>query len=269
MVADARTRDRVLSIVSQRGPVTAAAIAASLGLTVTGIRRHLDALTDEGVVEATEHTTPPASGATRRGRPARGYVLTSAGHRQMSSQYDDLAAEAIAHLEAVLGPEAVTDFAQRRVADLESRYRDVVAAAGSDVTARARALAAALAEDGFAASARPVGGQHSHDGVQLCQGHCPMHRVAAQFPQFCEAETDAFARLLGVHVQRLATLANGEHVCTTYVPGQRVEPDPPIGTPADAEPAGHIAGHAQHASGHAHHPAPDHETDRDNERTPR
>jgi predicted ArsR family transcriptional regulator len=54
--------------------------------------------------------------------------------------------------------------------------------------------------------------------VQLCQGHCPVQHVAAQFPQFCDAETDAFSRLLGVHVQRLATLAHGEHVCTTFIP---------------------------------------------------
>ena len=48
--------------------------------------------------------------------------------------------------------------------------------------------------------------------------------LAAEFPQLCEAETDAFARLLGVHVQRLATLAGGEHVCTTYVPGAGANP---------------------------------------------
>jgi hypothetical protein len=42
--------------------------------------------------------------------------------------------------------------------------------------------------------------------------------VARVFPQFCEAETDVIGRLLGVHVQRLATLASGEHVCTTCVP---------------------------------------------------
>jgi hypothetical protein len=42
--------------------------------------------------------------------------------------------------------------------------------------------------------------------------------VAEGFPQLCEAETQAFSRLLGVHVQRLATLAAGGHVCTTHVP---------------------------------------------------
>jgi hypothetical protein len=54
--------------------------------------------------------------------------------------------------------------------------------------------------------------------LQLCQGHCPVHQVAQAFPEFCEAETRAIGRLLGVHVQRLATLAGGEHVCTTCVP---------------------------------------------------
>ena len=55
--------------------------------------------------------------------------------------------------------------------------------------------------------------------VQLCQGHCPVQHVAAEFPEFCDAETEAFSELLGVHVQRLATLAQGDHVCTTFVPG--------------------------------------------------
>jgi predicted ArsR family transcriptional regulator len=34
----------------------------------------------------------------------------------------------------------------------------------------------------------------------------------------CEAETEAFARLLGTHVQRLATIAHGDGVCTTHIP---------------------------------------------------
>ena len=55
-------------------------------------------------------------------------------------------------------------------------------------------------------------------GDQLCQHHCPVAHVAAEFPQLCEAETAAFAELLGTHVQRLATIGHGDHVCTTYVP---------------------------------------------------
>ena len=54
--------------------------------------------------------------------------------------------------------------------------------------------------------------------LQLCQGHCPVQPVAEEFPLLCEAETQAFGRLLNIHVQRLATLAGGGHVCTTHVP---------------------------------------------------
>ena len=74
-----------------------------------------------------------------------------------------------------------------------------------------------LAARGYAAQIREVGSGR-HRGVQLCQHHCPIAHVATEFPQLCEAETRAFAELLGTHVQRLATIARGDAVCTTHVP---------------------------------------------------
>jgi predicted ArsR family transcriptional regulator len=55
-------------------------------------------------------------------------------------------------------------------------------------------------------------------GEQICQHHCPVAHVAEEFPQLCEAETEVFAELLGSHVQRLATIAHGDGVCTTHLP---------------------------------------------------
>jgi predicted ArsR family transcriptional regulator len=63
-------------------------------------------------------------------------------------------------------------------------------------------------------------------GDQLCQHHCPVAHVAAEFPQLCEAETEVFARLLGKHVQRLATIAHGDGVCTTHIPGATASVSP-------------------------------------------
>ena len=60
--------------------------------------------------------------------------------------------------------------------------------------------------------------QSARAGDQLCQHHCPVAHVAAQFPQLCEAETEAIGRVLGRHVQRLATIAHGDGVCTTWIP---------------------------------------------------
>ncbi len=216
---DPRTRDRVARTVLEHGPVSAADAACRLGLTPAAVRRHLDALVHAGLARVRE----PVPSTTRgRGRPARAYVLTSAGHDSMATAYDDLAASAMTFLAEQLGPQAVEAFAERRVADLERRYGPVVEAAGADVPARTRALAAALAGDGYAASARPA--TTADSGTQLCQGHCPVQHVATRFPQLCEAETEVFSRLLGVHVQRLATLAGGAHVCTTHVPTPTTTP---------------------------------------------
>jgi predicted ArsR family transcriptional regulator len=146
----------------------------------------------------------------------------------MATAYDDLAAAALQFLAEVAGEDAVRRFATARAGSLTARYGPAVDAAGADPQDRAGALAGALSVDGYAATTRPSpAGPASpesaewskHDaGVQLCQGHCPVQHVAERFPQLCEAETAAFSELLGVHVQRLATLAGGAHVCTTHVP---------------------------------------------------
>lgn len=233
---DARTRERVLRAVVERGPVTAPVLAEKFGLTPAGVRRHLDALEESGQIRL----APAPESRKGPGRPARSYVAGDLSRPTdpvgLNSAYDDVATQALCFLAEQVGPQAIMEFAQRRVAGLEERYGAVVDAAGSDVMARARALAQALADDGFAATARPIGNSADHPadgtsgepghahitstGLQLCQGYCPVQQVAARFPQFCEAETEAFSRLLGVHVQRLATLASGGHACTTYVPSR-------------------------------------------------
>ena len=75
-------------------------------------------------------------------------------------------------------------------------------------------LASVLTDEGYAAAvkAMPLAGD------QLCQQHCPVSHVAHEFPQLCEAETEAIGKVLGRHVQRLATIAHGDGVCTTCIP---------------------------------------------------
>ena len=45
-----------------------------------------------------------------------------------------------------------------------------------------------------------------------------MSHVAEEFPELCETEQQAMAEVLGTHVQRLATIVNGDCACTTHVP---------------------------------------------------
>ncbi len=217
----ARTRDRVRQTIAEDGPITAVALASRLGLTPAAVRRHLDLLAEQGAIEAREPASVGGSGRGR-GRPARAYILSEAGHADLDSDYDDVATSALRFLAEHAGADAVDAFARERSAELEARYAVQLAGAGDDVGARARALATALTVDGFAASTRPVGAGTPLAGVQLRQGHCPVQHVATQFPAFCDAETAAFSRLLGVEVQRLTTRAHGEHVCTTFIPASGV-----------------------------------------------
>jgi predicted ArsR family transcriptional regulator len=210
------TRDEVARLLLEQGPATAAALGERLGISPTAVRRHLDALVADGL--ASDREQRPLGGAQRgRGRPAREFLLTAAGRASFPHSYDDLAAAAIRFLAETGGEDAVARFAERRVGVVEERHgREVRAATPAG---RVEALAAALTSEGYAASAHRVGA-----GGQLCQHHCPVAHVAAEFPQLCEAETKAFERLLGTHVQRLATIARGDAVCTTHIPSTDTAP---------------------------------------------
>jgi predicted ArsR family transcriptional regulator len=215
------TRARVARLILELGPSTASALGNRLGLTPAAIRRHLDNLLADGMIETRMARAQRTRG---RGRPARLFAITDAGRSAFEHAYDDLATSALRFLAETGGPEAVSEFARRQLADLESRYAPVVAQAAPEQ--RVQALARALSADGYAASATgaPTGGSTvtagtvpAGTGEQLCQHHCPVAHVAAEFPELCEAETEAFSRLLGTAVQRLATIARGDGVCTTHV----------------------------------------------------
>jgi predicted ArsR family transcriptional regulator len=203
---DPRTRDAVGRSILENGPSTAAALGERLGLTPAGIRRHLDLLVADGILEARE---PRISSTRGRGRPSKVFVMTDSGREKFEHSYDDLAVAALKFMSAQSGEHLVTAFAQSRADDIERKATTVIAKSSQKLDA----LATFLTEQGYAASVGPRGA-----GVELCQHHCPIAHVASEFPQLCEAETEAFSKLLGTHVQRLATIAHGDGVCTTYIP---------------------------------------------------
>jgi predicted ArsR family transcriptional regulator len=154
--------------------------------------------------------------------------MSDAGRAKFAHSYDDLAVAALAFMRqksssAANGVERsidlVAEFAQLRGDELVNRAwkgaKDSSRGSGeqSSVRSRSELIANLLSEDGFAATVHETG-----RGVQICQHHCPVAHVAAAFPELCEAETAAISKIAGTHVQRLATIAHGDGVCTTYIP---------------------------------------------------
>ena len=206
--SDAPTRQRVARTILELGPSTAATLAQRLQLTPAAIRRHLDHLVETGLAESRE---PRVSAVRGRGRPAKLFALTPAGRDPFEQQYDDLAAQALRFLAETAGDEAVSRFAEQRLTDLEGRITALQTE--QPALSPAQALATAMSEAGYAATLSP-----GPVGAQLCQQHCPVAHVAREFPQLCEAETALISRAVGGHVQRLATIAHGDGVCTTVIP---------------------------------------------------
>lgn len=208
-VHDGQTRRSIVQLLVESGSITAAEIGQRLGISAAGVRRHLDALIEAGDAQANAAAAWQQAG---RGRPAKRYRLTAAGRAKLEHTYDDLASAAIRQLREIGGDAAVQTFARRRIDAILAGVTD----GPDDVESTAERVADAMTKAGYAATTTRVGGPMQ--GIQICQHHCPVSHVAEEFPELCEAEKQAMSEVLGTHVQRLATIANGDCACTTHVP---------------------------------------------------
>lgn len=238
-MSDHDTRHRIMLHVLRHGPISATDIAEEFGLTAAGVRRHLDNIVADGHAEI---VTVSRSG--QRGRPAKMFRLTDAGRRHFGHDYDTLALLALRALKQTGGEAAVENFAAQRihqllgdldvdqVHQLETNDRgDATSSTATtraessdeedDVVGKARAIADALTDRGYAATV-----DNSAGGVQICRHHCPIQDVAQEFPELCAAEHRVVAELLGQHTQPLATIADGNGICTTHIPLTTIHPSP-------------------------------------------
>lgn len=212
---DERTRDQVARAILEGGPATAIDLASKLSITPAGIRRHLDALISDGILTSRDPYMNETAGG--RGRPAKVFLMTDQGREYFEHSYDDLAVSALKFIASQSHDGTVTAFAEQRAREIESRAKSSVDKANG-VSRKSEVLANFLSQEGYASSvtSTPL-------GEQLCQHHCPVAHVASAFPELCEAETQSLSRLLGTHVQRLATIAHGDGVCTTFIPHSPIE----------------------------------------------
>ncbi len=206
--------------VLDHGPSTVAELAGRLGLTQAAVRRHLDALVADDVVEAREQRV---YGTRTRGRPAKVFALTDCGRDASTSRTTSWRATPCAGSagrRAGAGDRRLRPRPDRRPGRCVPKAVESV-----PPEKRTEALAKALSADGYAATARERTPPPSR--ASSCASTMPGRpRRRSSFPQLCEAETEFFAELLGTHAQRLATIAHGDGVCTTFIPKTSHAPPP-------------------------------------------
>ncbi len=204
------TRRRILLTLKVLGEATAKALGERLSLTPMGVRRHLNALREEGWVDYRVRRHG-------RGRPTHVYYLTPKATLLFDQRYAALSIELLSYLKEELGEAIIQHLferrAQRRAREALVRLDDL------PLPKRVAMLAAVLDEDGYMAEWHQVNGEFI-----ICEHNCAIRDVAIAFPEACESELDFIRQVLpGTHVERVEHIGRGDHCCTYRIYPQSQE----------------------------------------------
>lgn len=210
------------------GGVTAAAVAAEVGVHSNVARHHLDKLAAGGYVEV---TTGRVEGGGA-GRPSKRYAAVPGTDAEVPVRSDDLVlsllGRTLAHLPA--------DLAERMAEEVGAEYGRAMAGGlmGADMAAGQRsvrsavaAVADALSAHGFAAHA-----ESRNDSLRIINTHCPFGDVATEHPVICAVDRGMVRGMLAVlcgpegdgtprSVSTESSIALGDDFCTTSLSAQR------------------------------------------------
>lgn len=170
------TRQRILVALKKQGHLTTRELAAILGITPMGVRRHLNSLQHDGLVDS----------ATIRqglGRPSQAFRLTHEAQALFPTTYAQLTNELLGYVELFDGSEQIEALfqqrAQRRIQQARSRLQPL-----DSLAARVAELAAILDEDGYLAEWE----QLDDNTFALREFNCAIRSVAHRYRQACGSE---------------------------------------------------------------------------------
>ena len=179
------TYDQILLLLKTRGPQTAQALAALMGLTAMGVRRQLEAAVEEGLVRFEDSPG-------KVGRPVRRWMLSESGNARFPDRHAELTLDLILGVRTLFGESGLDKLIAMREEASERAYRERI-----DRTAtlddRVAALAAVRTVEGYMASTEP----RVDGSVLLHENHCPICTAAQACQQFCRSELAVFRRVLG------------------------------------------------------------------------
>src|SRR5215472_4526864 len=173
-------------------------LARVLDMTEAGVRQHLDALAENGLVVA---RTGAAEG---RGRPPTVWALTDLAQDLFPDRHDDLTVELIAAVRSALGDRGLQRVIDAR-ADVQRAAYDKAVPARGTLRSRAEALARVRTAEGYVAE---VVDDPDGRGVLLIEHHCPICTAATSCPGLCGSELQLFREVLGPKV----TVERTQHI---------------------------------------------------------
>ena len=189
----------------KRADATAGDLAKALDMTEAGVRQHLDALTDHGLV--TSHSRPAAG----RGRPPTEWTLTDLAQDLFPDCHDDLTLDLISAVRAALGDQGLQQVIDARADAQRLAYERAVPKRGA-LRDRAAALARVRTDEGYLAE---VVDDPDGRGVLLVEHHCPICTAASACAGLCSSELELFRSVMGpkVRIERTQHIVSGDRRC--------------------------------------------------------
>ncbi len=210
-------RRAVLYAVRRLGDASADAVAAELGITVSGARQHLVALAEHGLLEADEVAPVDAAGRRTRGRTAHEYHVTELADALFPKAYAALTNELLGYLDDESDDTVTRLFARRR----EHRIDVARQRLGRCRSLRAKIfeLAEILDEDGYMATAEEIG----TGAYRLVEHNCAIANVARRYGQACTSEIEFIRAVLpGASVDRVSHMVEGARHCAYEIRAGRL-----------------------------------------------
>jgi len=205
------TKDQVLHLVQGRGVVTIADLAEALGVGPASVRRHLDHLRMEGLVDvrAERHGV---------GRPAFVFYATAAAEERTPAGYPKLLSRLYAGLLSLEetqvrdspGDEVLDAAFQAAAAQVAEEHRQEVTATALEtrVEQTSQALRREGIVDGWAKGA---------EGYVFSNGACPYRQAALVSRGTCELDRRTIELLLAAPVRQVSRIADGQPACEYVV----------------------------------------------------
>ena len=207
------TRQRILTILQQRGTATVEDLAEELGLAPPTVRRHLDILLRDNYV---------AYRQVRRsvGRPYYSYYLTEEGKESLPKEYDKLLAMMLKKLASYTREEISSlsgeELLHKLFVDMARATAgnfSVLLPSNASVRERLDMLMEVLRRHQFSPTLKVLNGE-----AKIRLGNCPFRAAALAHHVVCEFDRTLISELLGVEARDEECVLNGTTFCCYVVP---------------------------------------------------
>jgi DeoR family transcriptional regulator, suf operon transcriptional repressor len=198
------TRELIRDLLAARSEATVGQIASELSLNQANIRRHLEVMRAEGLVDVR---------IQRRdvGRPSYVYRLTERAEEQ-SAHYPRLVNRlfrriaALPEDQAAAGRQLLVQVFDGVAEDIAGTYRLQVT--GSTVEQRVAETSVALKDEGIVDHWRK-----DDDGYHLMNTCCPYRKAAEASEAPCHADHRVVEMLVGMPVEQIGRMVDGQPAC--------------------------------------------------------